>query len=255
MGLFDPPERPIKIKLLNVQNHSSSAIISYSATLANKTVKNVNANVKYLNSSLLYLVNPYITKVEFLGKVYIGAIKNDVRMVFLVTLSDHTVDIVQEKVGTTRCNNLLARATGQDADTGTTDKTNTRASNNSTATASTNIQNSMEDIDIPIEILPNLYSLSISNLSIKLGKYYWNDGRKSETVYVKCRVNYALNGRKEGKRYIIFTSYDDKDGVIEIRGDYDKYHFTAAGYEFVEVFFPDYDKFPINKISISIKEV
>ena len=71
---------------------------------------------------------------------------------------------------------------------------------------------------------------------------------------MKCKVNFRLNGRKEGKRKIIFTGYDKNDGIVEIKGDYDKYHFTEAGYEFVDVCFDGYDKTPIHKITVSVRE-
>ena len=69
------------------------------------------------------------------------------------------------------------------------------------------------------------------------------------------KINYYLNGRKEGKRYIIFTSYDTQDRVIEIKGEHKKYTFTEAGNEFVEVCFSDYGNNPVSKIGVSIKEV
>ena len=251
MGFFDPPERPKKIKVLDVQNHSSNAMISYTATYADKSTKNVNAYVKYLNTSFIYSLEPHIIKAECIGRVHIGFLKSDTRLIFLITLSDLTMDLIQEKDGTPRCVDLLAKSMSED----TAERTPKEAAEETSTTTKTHYHDTKEDINIPIEILPNLYSLSLSNVSIKLAKYYKDGVKTSETVYVKCRVNYSLNGRKEGKRYIIFTSYDDKDGVIEIKGDYDKYHFTAAGYEFVEAFFPNYDKYPIKKISISVKEV
>lgn len=259
MGFFDRPVRPKRINVLDIRDRNSNAIISYTATYADKSTTNINKSVKDLrNSSYFvseYLEYPDIIKVEYIGRVYIGFLKSDIRMIFLITLSDHTMDLVQEKDGTQRCVDLLAKAMGEDTAERTTEGTAEEATEETSTGKRTEYRDTKEDIDIPIEILPNLYSLSLSNVSIKLAKYYKDGVKTGETVYVKCRVNYSLNGRKEGKRYIIFTSYDDKDSVIEIRGDYDKYHFTAAGHEFVEIFFPDYDKYPIKKISISVKEV
>ena len=252
MGFFDPPPRPIKIKILNVQNRSSKAIISYLSTYADKSTKTGWQDIKYMRTSSAYSGEPHIIKCECLGKVYIGLIKSDVRLVFLVTLSDFTVDLVQEKENTTRCNALLAKSLNENHSEEVTPEKNAKPEKNVEA-------NKWEypevDIDIPIEILPNLYSISISNLSIKHRRTYKNGIKQSDSILVKCRVNYSLNGRKEGKRYIIFTAYDKSDGVRDIKGDYKKYHFTAAGYEFVETFFDDYDKNPISKISISIKEI
>ena len=243
MGFFDSPKRPIKIKLLNVENQSSVAMLTYTATYSDQTSKNIRTNVKYLNSSFVYSNEPHIIQAECLGKVYIGLLKDDTRLFFLVKLSDHTMDIIQEKEGTTRCNDLLAKSMGEDHTKEKHHKTESISSKN------------VEDIDIPIEILPNLYSLSISNVAIKHHQSYKDGKKEFDYVTLKCRVNYRLNGRKEGKRHIIFTSYDEKDRVVEIRGEYDKYHFTEAGYEFVETCFNDFGNNPISKIGISIKEI
>ena len=77
---------------LNVENDGSKAMINYKATYADKASKNIRINVKYLSTYFLYSsTEPHIIKAECLGKVYIGLINNDVRLLFLVTLSDRTI--------------------------------------------------------------------------------------------------------------------------------------------------------------------
>ena len=175
-------------------------MISYMATYANKSTETFRVNVKLLKSSFYYLANPRMTKAECLGKVYIGMLKTDVRFLFLVTLSDGTVDLIQEQEGTTRCNNVLALSMSDDDSEEVTTETKAEAS----PTVETNQwERSEVDIDIPIEILPNLYSLSVSNVSIKHRQTYKNGSKEYDSIAFKCRVNYSLNGRKEGKRYII----------------------------------------------------
>ena len=53
-----------------------------------------------------------------------------------------------------------------------------------------------KDINIPIQILPNEYNLSISNVALK---HIISDVGESHFDYVtlKCRVNYSLNGKKQ----------------------------------------------------------
>ena len=63
MGFFDSPKRPIKIKLLNVENHGSIAMLIYTATYSDKTSKNIRTNVKYLNSAFVYSSESHIIKV------------------------------------------------------------------------------------------------------------------------------------------------------------------------------------------------
>lgn len=108
-----------------------------------------------------------------------------------------------------------------------------------------------KDMDIPIQILPNEYNLTLSNVSIKhivcdIGESHY------DYVTLKCRVNYSLNGKKAGKRKIIFVSYDTKDGVLEICGDYKEYKFTELGFEFVEICF---EKPQLTGISVYVKEI
>ena len=242
MGFFDDYGRPTKIQILNVENMSSTAMINYKASYPDGIVKTHRKNVKNLYSSYMYSTSPSIKKAECLGKVYIGLIKSDVRILFLVTLTDRTVDIIQEKQGTTGCNDMLAKCLDEDTPE-EKESTYTRSSTSAPP------QDVVEDIDIPIEILPNLYSLSLSNVALK-----HHITKDFNYVTLKCKVNFRLNGRKEGKRKIIFTSYDKNDGVVEIKGDYEKYHFTEAGYEFVDVCFDGYDKTPIHKITVSVRE-
>lgn len=108
-----------------------------------------------------------------------------------------------------------------------------------------------KDIYVPIQILPNEYNLSISNVSIK---HVVSDVGESHFDYVmlKCRVNYALNGKKPGKRKIIFVSFDGKDGVLEIRGDHIEYRFTELGFDFLEICF---EKPSLTGISVYVKEM
>lgn len=246
MGFFSPPPRPIKIKCVNIENDGTAAAVTYTADYSDGSSKNIRANVKCLNTSLNYALERTVVKAELLGKVHIGLIKSRVKYIFLVTLVDNTVDVIQEDEKSVRCKNLSSKANGRV----------------SVESACTNPQTSdfgnckmVEDIDIPIEILRNLYSLSISNVALKHHQTY-SDGKKQfDYVTLRCRINYCLNGRKEGKRCIVFTSYDEKDRVVEICGTHKKYHFTETGFEIVETCFDDYGDKPISKISISVNEV
>ena len=108
----------------------------------------------------------------------------------------------------------------------------------------------VKDMDILVQVLPNEYNLSLSNVSIK---HEIHDIGESHFDYVtlKCRVNYSLNGKKPGKRKIVFVSYDSKDGVLEIRGDREDYKFTDLGFDFVEICF---EKPQLTGISVYIKD-
>jgi len=110
------------------------------------------------------------------------------------------------------------------------------------------------NVDIPVEILPNLYSLSISNISMK--HHIQIESGKSSFDYVtfKFQFSYQLNGRREGKRRLIVTSYDSDGGVIEVKGEYDIFRFTEAGVDVMEVCFNKCDKSMPKKISVMVRE-
>lgn len=246
MGSYSVSGRPKKIKLLNIENPNSSAFVSYEAIYKDKPSQKMRVNVKNLNTSQQYAYNPHIVKAELLGTVYTGLIKSQTRLIFIVTLSDFTVDIIQETEGSAECNAVLAKCVKEE-------RGYSESLSEELEPAPTD--RLVEDISIPIEVLPNLYAVRLSNVSLKHHLTYENGKKTFDYVTLKCKVNYYLNGRKEGKRHIIFTSYDSYDRIVEIKGEYDKYTFTEAGYEFVEVCFSDYGNNPVSKIGISIKEV
>ena len=108
-----------------------------------------------------------------------------------------------------------------------------------------------KDLNIPIQILPNEYNLTLTNVAIK---HIISDIGASHFDYVtlRCRVNYSLNEKKAGNRKIIFVSYDTKDGVLEICGEHKEYKFTNLGFEFVEICFNNPN---LTGISVYIKEI
>ncbi|MBR4867515.1 MAG: hypothetical protein IKU10_00005, partial [Clostridia bacterium] len=222
MGALHSSGRPIAIQLLNVENHSTVGIISYLATYENGFSKNFRVNVKAMKSAQVYRSTPYVVGAQCLGKVYVGWIKTDVRVLFCIKLSDGTMDMIQEREGTRSCNKMLALSCESDPTIETP----------SSSPPERKEASSVRDVKIPVEVLENLYSLSLSNVAIKRHVTYENGKKESDYITLKCKINYNLNGRKEGKRHIIFAGYDQKDQIIALRGEYDAYHFNASGHEF-----------------------
>ena len=241
MRLLSLFERPKKITVIDVDNN----IVTYVAAHADGRKETLRRGIKILSSSAAHSKAGRIKAVEFIGKVNLGFLRNDTRWLFLLTLSDGTMDIVREKDGSAACRALIALAL-ENEDGATSDEYTTVAARRDHVTS---------EPQIPLEILQNLYSLSVSNLSIKHHITYENGEKEFDYLTLKCKVNYTLNGRREGKRHLIFTSYDERGGVIDIRGESKKYHFTEAGYEFVEVCFDDFGNKPVSKISLSVKEI
>ena len=107
------------------------------------------------------------------------------------------------------------------------------------------------NLNIPVQVLPNEYALELSNLSVKrvvsdVGQTHF------DYVTLKCKVNYSLNGKKAGKRRIIFVSFDASGGVLELIGEHKEYRFSELGFEFVDICF---DHSEISGISVYVKEM
>ena len=234
-------ERPKNVKIIDIGDN----FVTYVATYADGKKQTVRRKIKSLGSSAAHSRAGRIRAVEFIGKFNLGFFKIDTLWLFLLTLSDGTVDIVKEKDGSSACKALITAALG--------DEENDREEA-STATDKKR-EHLVSEPQIPLEILPNLYSLSVSNLSMKHHTTYENGEKEFDYLTLKCKVNYSLGGRREGKRHLIFTSYDEKGGVLDIRGEGKRYHFTEAGYEIIEVCFDDFGNNPASRISLSVKEI
>ena len=89
--------------------------------------------------------------------------------------------------------------------------------------------------DAELEVLKVIWDKNIvTSLDIiyELRRYNWSNNTVRTLIkrlYQKGAIEIL---KKEGKRYIIVTSYDEKDGVLDVYGDYDKHHFTEAGIGF-----------------------
>lgn len=98
----------VAIRLLHVEDRGSKVFLSFTATYKNGQKKTVRTNVKNLSGYYGSGAKPKpITHAEMLGGVYCGLLKTDARLIFLATLSDGTVQLVQEKEGSYGCKKLL----------------------------------------------------------------------------------------------------------------------------------------------------
>ena len=119
----------------------------------------------------------------------------------------------------------------------------------------TNSGKSVSIIDIPIEIMPNLYSLELNHVTIKHHITY-NDGKKDfDYVTLKCEARYQLNGHRAGKRSFIFTSFDSNGNIIDVCGEHKTYRLNESGYEVLEVCFDDCDRNMPHSINVSVRDV
>ena len=250
MGMFTTVPRPKHIRVLNVENGLRNVMVTFLATYESGATRSFRTNVKNLNSSFIYSNHPSIERTKYLGKVYPGIVRQDALLVFVAYLSDGTVDLLQEKEGSVRCDDMLALTQGK------TVKEPEMEEPAPAPSPQTPSSESMEkEIEIPIEILPNLYSLGLSHVSLKRHLTVKNNKIEYDYVTLKCQFSYRLNGRKEGRRYVIFTGYDEKGGVVAVEGDVKPYCFTDAGHDFAEICFSDFTRYPVSKITVSVREI
>lgn len=110
------------------------------------------------------------------------------------------------------------------------------------------------DIDIPIEALSNIYSLSIEHQTVKYKKEIFNDGKVFEHISIDCEIHYKLNGRKEEKRRFVF-SYYDQNGNIVSHSETIPYRLTDSGMEIVHIeHYVPWGSIP-KRIGVSVREV
>ena len=110
------------------------------------------------------------------------------------------------------------------------------------------------NVDIPIEALSNIYSLSIQHPTVKYIKEKLKDGRIFEHISIDCELHYKLNGRKEGKRHFVFSYYDQNGNVVS-HSETTPYRLTDTGMEIVHIeHYVPWGSIP-QKIGVSVREV
>ena len=108
-------------------------------------------------------------------------------------------------------------------------------------------------LNIPVSALSNLYSLSVENYTVKHAKKTYGNGKTFEYISIDCELHYKLNGRKEGKRYFVFSYYDQQGNVIS-HSQTNACCLTEAGVEIVhQEHHVAWDNIP-KRIGISIEE-
>lgn len=109
-------------------------------------------------------------------------------------------------------------------------------------------------LDIPIEVLSNVYGLSVEHPTVQYKKETYSSGKVFEHISIDCELHYQLNGRKEGKRSFVFSYYDQNGNVIS-HNETKPYRFTESGMEIVHIeHYVSRNDLP-KKIGVSVKEL
>ena len=110
MGLFTQYDetKTRAIKLLDVNDYGSNVWVTFQVCYKDGTKKVVRSHVKDLRHFCSLNGRPKpIKRAECLGTVYCGVLKTDGRTLFVVTLADNTVQLLQAKEGSSEYMKLM----------------------------------------------------------------------------------------------------------------------------------------------------
>ena len=111
MGLFTlyDETKTKSIELLEVNDYGSNVWVTFLVRYKNGTKEVARSHVKDLGRYCQLSGKPKpIKKAEHLGTVYCGMLKNDRRTLFIITLTDDTVQLIQVKEGSGEYRKLMA---------------------------------------------------------------------------------------------------------------------------------------------------
>lgn len=108
-------------------------------------------------------------------------------------------------------------------------------------------------LDIPIEVLSNVYDLSVEHPTVRHKREAYGSGKTFEYISIDCELHYNLNGRKEGKRSFVF-SYYDQTGNLVAHNETTAYRLTESGMEIVHIEHYVSRNDLSKKIGVSVKE-
>ena len=90
----------IDVQLLNIEDRGSNVLVNYTQIFDNGSKKAIRVNAKNLGGYYNFLSTKPIIAAEYLGKVYCGFIKSDVRILFAVRMNDGSAELIQAREGT-----------------------------------------------------------------------------------------------------------------------------------------------------------
>ena len=97
----------VDIQILNVEDHGSNVLVNYAKVFGNGSKKTCRTHVRDLGGYYRFFSAKPIVTAECLGKVYLGLIKSDVRILFIVKLNDGSAELIQAKEGSEASLKLL----------------------------------------------------------------------------------------------------------------------------------------------------
>ena len=97
----------VDIQILNVEDHGSNVLVNYTKVYGNGSRKTCRTHVKDLGGYYRFFSAKPVVAAECIGKVYLGLIKSDVRILFIARLNDGSAELIQAKEGSEASLKLL----------------------------------------------------------------------------------------------------------------------------------------------------
>ena len=89
----------VDIQILNVEDHGSNVLVNYSKIYGNGRRQVCRTHVRDLGGYYRFFSAKPVVAAECIGKVYLGIIKNDARILFVARMNDGSAELLQAKEG------------------------------------------------------------------------------------------------------------------------------------------------------------
>ena len=89
----------VDIQILNMEDHGSNVVVHYSKIYGNGRREVCRTHVRNLGGYYQFFSAKPIVAAECVGKVYLGIIKSDARMLFVAKMNDGSAELIQVKEG------------------------------------------------------------------------------------------------------------------------------------------------------------
>lgn len=105
-------DQVVDIQLLDVVDYDFKTMVTYTQTFGDGTKQLLRRNVKHLGGFYEALLAKPVIEATCLGEVYLGILKNDVRYLFIIRLTNGTVQLIQVRSKSRECAKLLMISEG-----------------------------------------------------------------------------------------------------------------------------------------------
>lgn len=99
----------VDIQILNLEERIFNIMIRYAKIFSDGHTEVCRRNVKYLGGYYEGLKAKPVVSAAYIGKVYCGVLRNDPRLLFMIHLSDGSVQLIQAREGSAESMKLFSR--------------------------------------------------------------------------------------------------------------------------------------------------